>query len=83
MRAPANERGERAAADPLACPHATDERVDHHILCALHNAWVDCQVSHFGEPPACAYEEPDNGDEAAEARLEWLRSHKDTNNDGS
>lgn len=57
---------------PLACPHATDERVDHHILCALHNTWVDCQTSHFGEPPMCAYEEPDNSEDAMRARLEWL-----------
>lgn len=59
--------------DPLTCPHATDTRVDSHILCALHNCWVDCQVGHFGEPPMCAYEEPDNSDEAMERRLRWIK----------
>lgn len=62
---------------PLACPHVTDTRVDHHILCALHNTWVDCQTSHFGEPPMCAYEEPDNSDAAMRARLEWLAAQEE------
>lgn len=38
----------------------------------MHNTWVDCQTSHFGEPPMCAYEEPDNSEGAMRARLEWL-----------
>lgn len=62
---------------PLACPHVTGKTVDHHILCALHNTWVDCQMGHFGEPPMCAYEEPDNSDAAMRARLEWLAAQKE------
>ena len=62
---------------PLVCPHVTDTRVDHHILCALHDTWVDCQMGHFGELPMCAYEEPDNSDAAMRARLEWLAAQKE------
>ncbi len=61
--------------DPLTCPHATEVRVDSHILCSLHNCWVDCQSPHWGEPPMCAYDEPDNDDEAMRARLEWLSEY--------
>ena len=63
--------------DPATCIFASPTRVDHHILCALHNTWVDCQTGHFGEPPMCAYEEPDNSGAARRARLEWLAAHKE------
>lgn len=61
--------------NPLTCQHATNERVGIHLFCALHETWVECQTSHWGEPPMCAYEEPDNSEEAMRARLEWL--HKE------
>lgn len=63
--------------NPLTCQHATNERVDNHTFCSLHSAWVDCQVGHFGEPPMCAYEEPDNSEGAIDARLAWLRRRED------
>lgn len=46
------------------------------MLCALHNTWVECQTSHWGEFPMCAYEEPDNSDTARKTRLEWLAAQK-------
>lgn len=66
----AEEAGEKMT-DPLTCVFASQRRVDSHLLCALHDCWVDCQTSHFGEPPMCAYDEPDNSDEAMERRRAW------------
>lgn len=68
---------EHTARIPLACPRASDNRVDQHILCSLHNTWVECQTSHWGEFPMCAYEEPDNSDAARRARLEWLAAQNE------
>lgn len=34
-----------------------------------------CSRGVFGEPPRCAYEEPDNSEAACSRRLEWLREH--------
>lgn len=36
---------------------------------------VICSRSVFGEPPRCAYDEPDNSEAARKRRLEWLREH--------
>lgn len=36
---------------------------------------VICSRGVFGEPPRCAYEEPDNSEAACSRRLEWLREH--------
>lgn len=64
--------------DPLACIFAsTTKRVGIHVYCTLHDCWVECQTSHFGEPPMCSYEEPDNSDEAVAARLAWTEEHKE------
>ncbi|MBP3884145.1 MAG: hypothetical protein J6D54_04305 [Olsenella sp.] len=43
--------------NPLTCPHATERRVDSHVLCDLRETptWVTCQTSLCGEPPACAF----------------------------
>lgn len=62
--------------DPLACIFASPtERVDDHVLCVEHNCFVDCQCTHWGEPPMCAYEEPDNSDEAKARRVAWMREN--------
>lgn len=61
---------------PLACQHAS-EGFGNHTFCKLHRTWVECQTSHWGEPPMCAYVEPDNSDEAMAARLEWVKGHKE------
>lgn len=34
-----------------------------------------CSRGVFGEPPRCAYREPDNSAAACSRRLEWLREH--------
>lgn len=62
--------------DPLRCPYASDVRIGEHLMCVYEGrqTWVDCQTPHFGESPMCSYEEPDNSDEACEARLAWLRA---------
>jgi hypothetical protein len=63
--------------NPLTRQRATNERVGIHLFCALHETWVECQTSHCGESPMCAYEEPDNSDAAMRARLEWLAAQKE------
>ena len=63
-----------AGIGPLTCPH-TGARVDDHVLCMERGTWVECQTSHWGEPPMCAYEEPDNSDEAKARRVKWIREH--------
>jgi len=63
--------------NPLTCQHATSRRVGIHLFCALHETWVECQTSHWGELPMCSYEEPDNSDAARRARLEWLAAQKE------
>lgn len=57
--------------DPLTCIFAGPKRVDNHIFCAAHECWTECQTSHWGEPPMCAYNEPDNSPEACERRKAW------------
>lgn len=64
--------------DPLTCKFASPaERIDGHVLCVEHNCFVECQTPHWGEPPMCAYEEPDNSDEAKAWRVAWMREHKE------
>lgn len=57
-------------ADPLSCPHAMRGRVEGKTWCALHGAWTECGEGHWGEPPACAWGEPDNSPEARARRRE-------------
>lgn len=64
--------------DPLTCIFASQtKRVDSHVYCVEHNCWVECQTSHWGEPPRCAYEEPDNSPEAMARRVAWSKEHGD------
>ena len=60
--------------NPLTCPHATERRIDSHVLCDLRETptWVTCQTGLCGEPPACAFEEPDNSPEAVARRLAFM-----------
>ncbi len=58
--------------DPLRCPHVTERgKVEGKAFCGLHDTWVECQTVHWGEPPMCAYDEPDNGPEACARRRAW------------
>lgn len=62
--------------DPLRCPHVTERGViEGKVYCGLHDAWVECQESHWGEPPRCAWDEPDNSDEAKARRVAWVREN--------
>lgn len=64
--------------DPLTCIFASPtDRVDNHVYCVEHDCFVDCQRSHWGEPPRCAYEEPDNSPEAMARRVAWMMEHKE------
>ena len=36
---------------------------------------VICSRCVFGEPPRCAYDEPDNSEAACSRRLEWIGEH--------
>ena len=65
--------GAGAEADPLACPHAEPRPEIGKTLCGKdgRETFVECQASHWGEPPRCAWEEPDNSPEACVRRLEW------------
>ena len=63
--------------DPLTCPHRADSGMAGIWRCMAHDeAYVQCATGHFGEPPMCSYEEPDNSPEARARRLEWQREHE-------
>lgn len=71
---PSEKGGEKVAKvsiDPMTCIFAGPTRVGAHLKCAMHDTWVECQTSHWGEPPMCAYDEPDNSDEARARRRAW------------
>lgn len=60
--------------DPLTCPHCADFALPDTWRCMAHDGtFVSCGIGHFGEPPTCSYEEPDNSPEAVARRLEWMR----------
>lgn len=40
---------------------------------------VICSRGVFGEPPKCAYSEPDNSDAACQRRLEWMKRNGSNN----
>ena len=48
-----------------------------HVICNRNGTptATNCNESIFGEPPKCAYEEPDNSDAAMRRRREWMREH--------
>ena len=59
--------------DPTTCIFAsTTKRVGDHVYCAGHEAWTECQAGHWGEPPMCSWDEPDNGPEAMARRVAWM-----------
>lgn len=60
--------------DPNECPHAGGGILAGKTWCALHEAWTECQEGHWGEPPRCAWDEPDNSPEAVERRRAYLRA---------
>ena len=62
--------------DPRTCPHRADFALQGVWRCMAHDGtFVSCGVGHFGEPPMCSYEEPDNSPEAVARRLEWMMEH--------
>lgn len=67
----------RKANDPMTCPHAVGE-VAGHVACdrGASLTYVACREGVCGEPPACAWEEPDNSPEAMGRRLAWMREHE-------
>lgn len=68
-----------ARIDPLACIFARGGQLEGKTWCAQHETWTECQVGHWGEPPMCAWDEPDNSPEACERRRAFLRAEKDKN----
>lgn len=73
----AEEAGAEAMTDTLRCPHVTERgKVKGKVYCGLHDAWVECQSSHWGEPSMCAWDEPDNSDEARARRVAWMRENE-------
>lgn len=63
--------------DPMTCPHRADFALPDTWRCMAHDGtFVHCGVGHFGEPPTCSYEEPDNSTEAVARRLEWMRRNE-------
>lgn len=59
--------------DPMTEPSMCEHRERRHTdFCTLHNCYTSCGESHFGEPPMCSFEEPDNSEEACRKRLEWI-----------
>lgn len=63
--------------DPLACIFASPTRFGSHLVCAMHGTWVECQTPHWGEPPTCAYDEPDNSPAAMERRRAYFGAAND------
>lgn len=58
------------AVDPLSCMHREERHTDY---CILHGCYTSCGRGHFGEPPKCSFEEPDNSPQACARRLGWIR----------
>ena len=65
--------------DPGTCPYKEDMPSIGRVLCHKdgRNTFTNCTESVCGEPPMCAWEEPDNSKEAKSRRLEWMRTHKE------
>lgn len=63
--------------DPSSCPHAVGELAGY-VVCdrGVSRTFVRCNEGVCGEPPMCAWEEPDNSPEAMERRLAWMREHE-------
>lgn len=61
---------------PLSCEHRHFVPIVGRVWCDLHDVWTLCHVPFCGEMLGCAYDEPDNSQEACARRLQWLRDHK-------
>ena len=59
--------------DPMACEHREERETS---FCLLHRCYTSCGQSKYGEPPLCAFEEPDNSEEARRRRLEWIKENE-------
>lgn len=65
--------------DPMTCPLGTYYPEIDRVLCTRNGkVWTNCRASLCGEPPMCAYDEPDNSPEAVARRLEWMKHEKGT-----
>ena len=66
-------------ADPLACQHAEPRPEIDKTICRKdgREVWTECHKGHWGEPPTCAWEEPDNSPEAVARRLEWMKNNEE------
>lgn len=62
---------------PLCCEHRRYEPSVQRVWCGLHEVWTACGQPFYGGLAPCAYDEPDNSEEARKRRLEWLREHKE------
>ena len=76
-RAPQEAEGRAGLTDPLTCPHAGRiwEEFDR-IWCERGEFWTDCQKEHWGEPPQCAFDPPDNSPEAKARRVAWCKENE-------
>lgn len=68
---------------PMTCEHRQSVPEIGRVWCGLHGVWTACGMPICGEIAGCAYDEPDNSQEACARRLQWLRDHKGqgSNND--
>ena len=64
---------------PDDCPYREDVPSIGHVLCHKDGkeVYTDCTKSMCGDPPHCAWEEPDNSPEAKRRRVDWMRKHKE------
>lgn len=62
--------------DPLTCIFAKRGTLQGKTFCSLHNTWTECGEEHWGEPPMCAYDEPDNSPEACARRIAWSEENE-------
>lgn len=56
--------------DPMGCEHREERETS---FCLLRSCYTSCGHSKYGEPPLCAFEEPDNSPQACRRRLEWMK----------
>ena len=59
--------------DPMTCPCAEPRPEIGKTRCRKdgRETFVECQASHWGEPPRCAWDEPDNSPDAVARRLAY------------
>lgn len=68
-----------AHVDPATCKHREDVPCIGRVLCHKDGKeiYTNCTEGLCGEPPRCAWEEPDNSPEAVARRLKWIKEHKE------